>query len=941
MLNRRILRLRGPQAIEASTDTGALLNSARAVFREIPMPLAACLALWSRAVVGDSGSDPLAPPAAMSRTYPSTSRPEIAAVLEGLPLGEWAMTVAAIDFLLNQVERIRPHAILEFGSGASTLALACMMRRLHGASKTPHIFSVEQSPQYVQQIESRLRLHGLHESVRFMTAPLIYQVIQNVRTDCYQLRDQDLHKFFGPSKPDLVVVDGPAADYGCRFGTIPLVRNFLSDHAWIYMDDALRDSELSIADWWDRLGYVKDCGILWLGKGVLTARLNSRELLDHGPAHIFLHQLLEPSEQGRRYRTRELPPPVKLVQPSFSCERVTPSSLPEMIPEFMPPPLDGQPTCLFLSTYYPGFLAYHYRSMPERASQSYEVQRRSLLQACFGDSDFYSSGLRLAGGWQAEEMIVNCAPLQEAWAREQGYGAQGQLLDIAIEQIRRRRPEVLYLQDLGLATREFIECIRPYVTLIVGQIASPVPAHAEIKGLDLIFSSFPHFVEEFRRQGITAYYQPLAFEPRINQSLAPSDRTQTVTFVGGLSTAHKERQQFVASLAKLVPLECWGYGVDSLRTSGVEQTRLHGEVWGGDMFSTLRRSRITINHHTDVAQTYANNMRLFEATGCGALLVTDYKNNLSDLFKIGEEVIAYRSLDECAALVRYYIAHPEEARRIADRGQARTFRDHTYARRMTHTAEILSRHLEERQGHQRLPDPDLAHVSYGKEPIQLNEITTTLAMSWQSPAIPLKQRALVQQELTALYQGRPPVVYRILADALRPFIVPDSRVLEIGCASGYYYEVLEYLLNTRLSYVGVDSSPAMVDLAQRYYPRVSFHVGDGAALSFPDQSFPIAISSCVLLHVADYSQHIREAARVASQMVVLHRTPVCRAHPTRHFKKFAYGIETHELRLNESEILGLCRDQDLELVRQLEYDSHPERDEFEATYVFRKAGSLG
>lgn len=929
-----------PQAIEATTDTGALLNSARAVFREIPMPLAACLALWGRAAAGGSGSDLLAPTPAVPHTYPSTSRPEIAAVLEGLPLGEWAMTVAAIDFLLNQVERIRPHAILEFGSGASTLTLACMMRRVHGASKTPHIFSVEQSPQYVQQIESRLRLHGLHESVRFMTAPLISQVIQNVRTDCYQLRDQDLREFFGPSRPELVIVDGPAADYGGRFGTIPLVRNFLSDHAWIYMDDALRDSELSIAEWWDRLGYVKDCGILWLGKGLFTARLNSRELLAHEPAQVFLRRLLEPSEQGRRHHTHELSPPASVVPAPFPCERIAASGLPEEARELSPPSLAGRPTCLFLNTYYSGFLTHHYCSVPERERQPYEVQRLSLQHTCFGDSDFYSSGMRLAG-WQAEDLIVNCAPLQEAWAKEQGFRGHGQLLDIAIEQIRKRRPEVLYLQDLGLATKEFLASIRPHVTLIVGQIASPVPAHAELKGFDLIFSSFPHFVEEFRKQGITAYYQPLAFEPRIAQIPAPSDRAHTVTFVGGLSAAHKERQQFIASLAKLVPLECWGYGVDSLRASGIEQTRLHGEVWGDEMFSTLRRSLITINHHTDVAQTYANNMRLFEATGCGALLVTDYKDNLDDLFRIGEEVIAYRSLDECAALVRYYIAHPEEARRIAGRGQARTFRDHTYARRMAHTAEIVSRHLEERQGHQRLPDPDPAHVSYGKEPIQPNEITTALATSWQSPSIPLKQRALVQQELTALYQGRPPVVYRILADALRPFVAPDCSVLEIGCASGYYYEVLEYLLNTRLSYVGVDFSPAMVALAQCYYPRASFHEGNGAALRFPDQSFLIAISSCVLLHVADYSQHILEAARVASQIVVLHRTPICRAHPTHHFKKFAYGVETHELRLNESEILDLCRNQDLEIVQRLEYDSHPERDEFEATYVFRKVASDG
>src|SRR5207248_10877628 len=37
--------------------TGTLLNSARAVFREIPIPLAACLALWRRAAAGGSGSD--------------------------------------------------------------------------------------------------------------------------------------------------------------------------------------------------------------------------------------------------------------------------------------------------------------------------------------------------------------------------------------------------------------------------------------------------------------------------------------------------------------------------------------------------------------------------------------------------------------------------------------------------------------------------------------------------------------------------------------------------------------------------------------------------------------------------------------------------------------------------------------------------------------------
>ena len=52
------------------------------------------------------------------------------------------------------------------------------------------------------------------------------------------------------------------------------------------------------------------------------------------------------------------------------------------------------------------------------------------------------------------------------------------------------------------------------------------------------------------------------------------------------------------------------------------------EVWGLDMYRALARSKITINRHINVAENNANNMRLFEATGTGSLLITDRKDNL-------------------------------------------------------------------------------------------------------------------------------------------------------------------------------------------------------------------------------------------------------------------------------------------------------------------------
>jgi spore maturation protein CgeB len=100
------------------------------------------------------------------------------------------------------------------------------------------------------------------------------------------------------------------------------------------------------------------------------------------------------------------------------------------------------------------------------------------------------------------------------------------------------------------------------------------------------------------------------------------------------------------------------------------------------MYAVLARSRLTLNTHGIVSGSDANNLRLFEATGMGALLVTDHRRNLGELFDAGTEVVTYRDPGEAAAVVNYYLDHPLEAARIAAAGQARTLREHTWADRM-------------------------------------------------------------------------------------------------------------------------------------------------------------------------------------------------------------------------------------------------------------------
>ena len=592
----------------------------------------------------------------------------------------------------------------------------------------------------------------------------------------------------------------------------------------------------------------------------------------------------------------------------------------------------------FLTTYYDGFIKKFYKEKPELANERYDLQLSEILDQSFGDSDFYAEGMKSAG-WKAADYIINCQPMQKMWAMEKQI--KGSEIEIIYEQVRNSQPDVLYCQDMNLMPEKFLAAVRKYTKLVVGQIATPIRTQIPFHCYDIVFSSFPHYVERIRKSGVTTYYQPLAFENRILdkiQTVEFSNRKYPCVFVGGISNLHIESYKLLDALARMTPIEFWGYGVETTANDSQLRIRHHGEAWGLEMFNILASSKIIINRHGEVAENYANNMRLFEATGCGALLITDYKDNLNELFKVGEEIVAYRSPEECVALVKYYLSNPGEAAQIARAGQNRTLRDHTYWKRMYKSAEILERHLRYRE--EKDIYPVMKQISYGHKPIPKDMLTENLSMAWKDPSIPVKQRAVVQNELTGMYRGQPPKVYRVLANCLFPIAPSECTILEIGCASGYYYEALEYLLNKQLNYTGVDYSEPLIVMAKDLYPNTAFYVADGAQLPFEDKRFFISISSGMLLHVPNYVEHIKEAARVSARYIIAHRTPVCRRQKTQHLKKFAYGVETVELIFNEKEIISEFQLQGLKLLQADEYYSNHNQDHYEVTYLFEKEDQL-
>ena len=106
--------------------------------------------------------------------------------------------------------------------------------------------------------------------------------------------------------------------------------------------------------------------------------------------------------------------------------------------------------------------------------------------------------------------------------------------------------------------------------------------------------------------------------------------------------------------------------------------------------------------------------------------------------------------------------------------------------------------------------------------IEANQVSQELTDGWKSPPIPAIQRQLTDEELARMYEGKVIIPFRVLADCIH-FIKGETKdIIEIGCSTGYYYEVLSHLLGQPIRYTGVDYSPVMISEATKNIPMQHF-----------------------------------------------------------------------------------------------------------------------
>lgn len=397
---------------------------------------------------------------------------------------------------------------------------------------------------------------------------------------------------------------------------------------------------------------------------------------------------------------------------------------------------------LILSSSYPAYLEKFYATRPWLGKKSHAEQKKEL------DYDYNSWATCWAEtlaplGYEVMEVPVNNRHLQKAWAIENGLNFSNQN-EIAIEQIRQFQPEILWFNHLDENLLGHIRSTVGSIKFVLGWVGSAITKTDVWRHMDLVLTCAPESVNRLQEQGLRSKHLDHGFYLPVNDRLEDKGKSIDLSFIGQIirkSQFHLEREYLLRELSTRIDIRIYsaiadikimdhinwlltagayslikalkyiGIGSETLAALPKVGTAAHwsempknsmipelkpfinSAVFGLEMFQVIKDSRITLNIHADSSPTHASNMRLFETTGVGTCLVTDWKENVDELFEPEKEIVTYKTVEECVEKVQWLLNNQKECREIAKAGQERCLRDHSFEKRAEQLDSIIKREL--------------------------------------------------------------------------------------------------------------------------------------------------------------------------------------------------------------------------------------------------------
>ncbi len=174
-----------------------------------------------------------------------------------LPLGgRWALAWDGAVVLAREVGSCRPGAVVELGSGASSLVIGMQLR----TAGRGHLYTLDHEPGYAAVTRRHVAAYGLQDWVTVLDAPLMDLPLGDEHFRWYRLPPE----VESLGRIDFLVVDGPPQGVDRegtpRYPALPVLGARLGPDAAVFVDDASRDGEQRMLDRWatEDPGWVRE-----------------------------------------------------------------------------------------------------------------------------------------------------------------------------------------------------------------------------------------------------------------------------------------------------------------------------------------------------------------------------------------------------------------------------------------------------------------------------------------------------------------------------------------------------------------------------------------------------------------------------------------------------------------------------------------------------------
>ena len=221
---------------------------------------------------------------------------------------------------------------------------------------------------------------------------------------------------------------------------------------------------------------------------------------------------------------------------------------------------------LFLSDNYRQYYTHILNTNRGIGCSNYEGMRKYLYDHFFYHSDSYVHAAKKLGQ-QADQIIMDCLPLQDRWARENIPGVwlrrkrpwrwwYTQITkrpswiwndrtwkeEVLLWQIRDFDPDVIYVFSGVPMDTQLLEKLREEAKLLVCQWAAPLVQDYPYQSYDLIISASANLVEHFQNLGINSTYLKLAFDDRVHKQIDLTAQRAGVFFIGSILIARNGQE---------------------------------------------------------------------------------------------------------------------------------------------------------------------------------------------------------------------------------------------------------------------------------------------------------------------------------------------------------------------------------------------------------------